>query len=1165
MNDDRLELEVGTRLKLKRNDIDGNEYFSEYEIESVAGKGASCIVYNAKNTDSKNPIKYIIKEFYPSGMGILRDMHDTLNILDTVSQNKKYKRMQNLFKNSFELMKKFAFSVGSANTSVKPIENIIQSNGTMYSISEWNDAQTLDKYEPKDLCDLVDILRKITAAVSMYHFNGYLHLDIKPQNVLWLDDVRCVKLFDYDTVIKESEVENVVIRSSYECAAPEVIKVQTQRIGITSDIYSIGVLLYKYLFGKVPDARSYMDLNNYDEKLDDDNGILNNLDVRTKYKLKDVLEKTVNTYPAKRYENCEELMKALDELYSFASPKEHELMNKVPMVTENFIGREDVFGKITENFENGKSVVFLKGEGGIGKTEAAIKYAKTESTLDSYFIVYRGTMRDTVLSMDFSNFEIKDYDGKEKTEEERYKEKIGYIKELGKDSLIIVDNFNAEDTDISKMIKETAFSDIVNSGVNLIFTTRDEFKINTIKVNKLEENELIRLMQWSCDSLCSTDVEVLKKIINAVDGNTLTVELVAKTIEESMGDIDAETMCKLMESANYEYAEFDEVSINKDKTNGFGESGKMYYHIKKLFDISGLSEEEKNVMQNMALTGVGGMYFKLFCKYKGGDRKTVKSLINRSWLNYDNVTNIIRLHPVICGVITNELDMNSAVNGEFIDTILADENVFEYVEIEQIVQSMKESLKYTDDVLLMARFHSKLGYLLEENGEYIGAEKYYSKALKIREENLPETHRLIAKSYNDIGLIYDELGKYKEAELYYKKALEIDEKSLTRIDSDLAAHYNNIGILYKEMGEYKKAEAYYQKSIKIYKNNLPEMKSNLANTYNSIGVLYADMNKYDKAEKYLKQAIKIREESLPATHPAIAYSYNNLGVIYADIGKTNQAETCIQKSIKIMKINLSATHPAIAYSYNNIGTVYTDMKKYKEAEKYLKQAIKIREESLPATHPDLASSYSFIGSLYRKVAQYEEAEKYLKQAIKIREESLPATHPDLAITYINIGDLYTDVVKYEKAEMYYQKAIAIFKENLPETQLNLAICYNDLGILYANEEEYCKAELCYQKAVQIQENNLPVTHIDLAISYSNIGDLYAYMWECGKSEIYYQKAIRIFKENLPESWADLMVCYFNVIMLCKKMKNMKKALQYYKQARDLGAEGLDEIIEKREN
>ena len=99
--------------------------------------------------------------------------------------------------------------------------------------------------------DAVDVAIQICSAVGHAHENGVLHRDIKPGNILF--EGRTVKIVDFGLAKRADAGENltgslVVGTPSY--MSPE--QASGQSVDETSDVYSIGVVLYEMLCGKPP-------------------------------------------------------------------------------------------------------------------------------------------------------------------------------------------------------------------------------------------------------------------------------------------------------------------------------------------------------------------------------------------------------------------------------------------------------------------------------------------------------------------------------------------------------------------------------------------------------------------------------------------------------------------------------------------------------------------------------------------------------------------------------------------------------------------------------------------------------------------------------------------------------------------------------------------------
>src|SRR5699024_12418571 len=98
-------------------------------------------------------------------------------------------------------------------------------------------------------------MKTLCSIIEKYHNQGYLHLDIKPSNILVLPEPKeNVKLFDFDSVEKIEDIkENKIERISYteDFAALDQRTGKMKRIGKETDIYYIGAVYTYKMYRRV--------------------------------------------------------------------------------------------------------------------------------------------------------------------------------------------------------------------------------------------------------------------------------------------------------------------------------------------------------------------------------------------------------------------------------------------------------------------------------------------------------------------------------------------------------------------------------------------------------------------------------------------------------------------------------------------------------------------------------------------------------------------------------------------------------------------------------------------------------------------------------------------------------------------------------------------------
>ena len=148
---------------------------------------------------------------------------------------------------------------GAAKMSHPNIVNIYdvgQEENSHYIVMEYVSGQTLreelDAGGRLPVATALTIARQIAEALCHAHKNGLVHCDIKPHNILVMEDGR-IKVADFGIACAVSSVTSTYtgnIVGSVHYFSPE----QAKGASITpkSDIYSLGVVLYEMLTGELP-------------------------------------------------------------------------------------------------------------------------------------------------------------------------------------------------------------------------------------------------------------------------------------------------------------------------------------------------------------------------------------------------------------------------------------------------------------------------------------------------------------------------------------------------------------------------------------------------------------------------------------------------------------------------------------------------------------------------------------------------------------------------------------------------------------------------------------------------------------------------------------------------------------------------------------------------
>ncbi len=116
-----------------------------------------------------------------------------------------------------------------------------------------NLKQLVDRDGPLPLERALGLVIQIAHGLAFAHEHGYVHRDVKPQNVL-LNGSGEAKVTDFGIArsldVKQGVTQTGAVLGTSEYIAPE--QAQGQRVDERTDVYSLGIVLYELLTGELP-------------------------------------------------------------------------------------------------------------------------------------------------------------------------------------------------------------------------------------------------------------------------------------------------------------------------------------------------------------------------------------------------------------------------------------------------------------------------------------------------------------------------------------------------------------------------------------------------------------------------------------------------------------------------------------------------------------------------------------------------------------------------------------------------------------------------------------------------------------------------------------------------------------------------------------------------
>ena len=378
-------------------------------ISNEIGRGSNAIVYKGTYPDLHSPVEHhvLIKELFPlhPQSAVYREDNGTIccDGAEEFFEFHKYS-FEKGNRIHLELLKRSPDDLGGNI-------NTFSHNGTLYTVLNYNSGRSLDdelKVNTHSLEQLVRMMRGLLLSLQDFHRNGFLHLDIAPDNVMLLGtgERERVMLIDYNsTMALQSSQTNFSIKPGY--SSPEVQRGDVSHFTQASDLYSVAAVFLRCLRGyalmpfetaqKTPPAIS-------------DCQVLQDSPQTVISMVKQILYRGLAANVSRRYTSVNQMLTAFEELEDrikgvgithwalWEAGKRtvnHLIKNNTafhylndteemfPIYAESKQGERLPIGTHIEGLLNGERHLFVTAPGGMGKTTSMLYELKRNTEVYS--------------------------------------------------------------------------------------------------------------------------------------------------------------------------------------------------------------------------------------------------------------------------------------------------------------------------------------------------------------------------------------------------------------------------------------------------------------------------------------------------------------------------------------------------------------------------------------------------------------------------------------------------------------------------------------------------------------------------------------------------------------------------------------------------------------
>lgn len=230
-----------------------------YHIENVLGHGAFGITYLVNTSVSMRGqlgtihtgVKVALKEFCME-----KEMRREGSDLVAINPDSKVQIYADKFRQEASKLSMLT------HPNIVRVLEVFEANNTIYYAMEYLAGGNLNEYATKKggipEIEAIEYIRQIGSALMYMHTNKMLHLDVKPANVMLIEDTNTVKIIDFGLAKRFEENGDPKSGANLGFGTPGYAPLEQVDGSIEHefapelDVYAIGATYYKLLTGQTP-------------------------------------------------------------------------------------------------------------------------------------------------------------------------------------------------------------------------------------------------------------------------------------------------------------------------------------------------------------------------------------------------------------------------------------------------------------------------------------------------------------------------------------------------------------------------------------------------------------------------------------------------------------------------------------------------------------------------------------------------------------------------------------------------------------------------------------------------------------------------------------------------------------------------------------------------
>ena len=267
------------------------------------------------------------------------------------------------------------------------------------------------------------------------------------------------------------------------------------------------------------------------------------------------------------------------------------------------------------------------------------------------------------------------------------------------------------------------------------------------------------------------------------------------------------------------------------------------------------------------------------------------------------------------------------------------------------------------------------GNRFQARRDYASAEPLYREALAIYQATLNEAHPFVAIALTNLAGVLEAQGDAPAAVPLHRQALAALQAAQGEQSPQVASALNNLAMALQRTGEIEEAERLFREALGRRRTALGDAHPLVAVSLNNLGLLLFRSKRVDEAGELFREALENRRANLGLDHPKTLESLGNLCVALREGERFEALEPYLLDLLDAQRERASAGE--VARTLCELGAARLRLRRPEGAREPLEEAVVLLDDAQADDPRPLALAEGMLGECLTALQSYDEAESVL--------------------------------------------------------------------------------------------------------------------------------------------------------------------------------------------